>query len=104
MLHADICTQSSLLQTADVIVMNNVFEYFLTEAQQASAWNYIIHNVRKQGSLLVTVPSLQESLMGLQINVQLSSWVEEIPLSLDVYSQRDIDQEALQQIHLYKVL
>jgi hypothetical protein len=39
-----------------------------------------------------------------QINVQLSSWVEEIPLSLDVYSQRDIDQEALQQIHLYKVL
>lgn len=70
----------------------------------SSAWNYIIHNVRKQGSLLVTVPSLQESLMGLQINVQLSSWVEEIPLSLDVYSQRDIDQEALQQIHLYKVL
>jgi hypothetical protein len=33
----------------------------------SSAWNYIIHNVRKQGSLLVTVPSLQESLMGLQV-------------------------------------
>lgn len=103
-LHADICTQSSLLQTADVIVMNNVFEYFLPEAQQASAWNYIIHNVRKQGSLLVTVPSLQDSLMGLEINMQLSSWVEEIPLNFDVYAQRDIDQEALQQIHLYKVL
>lgn len=84
--------------------MNNVFEYFLPEAQQASAWNYIIHNVRKQGSLLVTVPSLQDSLMGLEINMQLSSWVEEIPLNFDVYAQRDIDQEALQQIHLYKVL
>ncbi|XP_029340287.1 uncharacterized protein LOC110307476 isoform X2 [Mus caroli] len=70
----------------------------------SSAWNYIIHNVRKQGSLLVTVPSLQDSLMGLEINVQLSSWVEEIPLNLDVYSQRDTDLEALQQIHLYKVL
>ncbi|XP_052594505.1 uncharacterized protein LOC128110759 isoform X2 [Peromyscus californicus insignis] len=103
-LHADICTQGSLLQSADVIVMNNVFEYFLTEAEQVSAWNYIIQNVRKQGSLLVTVPSLQDSLVGLEINVQLSSWVEEIPLNLDVYPQRDIDREALEQIHLYKVL
>ncbi|OBS83162.1 hypothetical protein A6R68_22844 [Neotoma lepida] len=103
-LHADICTQGSLLQSADVIVMNNVFEYFLTEAEQASAWNYIIQNVRKQGALLVTVPSLQGSLLGLEINVQLSSWVEEIPLNLDMYPQRDIDREALEQIHLYKVL
>ncbi|XP_028725553.1 uncharacterized protein LOC114693375 [Peromyscus leucopus] len=103
-LHADICTQGPLLQSADVIVMNNVFEYFLTEAEQARAWNYIIQNVRKQGSLLVTVPSLQDSLVGLEINVQLSSWVEEIPLDLNVYPERDMDREALEQIHLYKVL
>ncbi|XP_055464688.1 uncharacterized protein LOC129678040 [Psammomys obesus] len=103
-LHADICTQSALLQSADVIVMNNVFEYFLTEAEQASAWDSIIHNVRKRGSLLVTVPSLQDSLMSLQINLQLSSWVEEIPLHLEEYPQMDADREALEQIHLYKVL
>ncbi|KAL1790314.1 bromodomain adjacent to zinc finger protein domain 1A [Sigmodon hispidus] len=103
-LHADICTQGSLLQSADVIVMNNVFEYFLTEAEQARAWDYVIHNVRKRGSLLVTVPSLQDSLLGLKTNMQLSSWVEEIPLKLDVYPERDIDKEALEQIHLYKVL
>ncbi|KAM7322352.1 uncharacterized protein [Alexandromys fortis] len=103
-LHADICTQGPLLQSADVIVMNNVFEYFLTEAKQASAWDYIIHNVRKQGSLLVTVPSLQDSLLGLKTNLQLSSWVEEIPLNLDVCQQMDIDREALAEIHLYKVL
>ncbi|XP_075810629.1 uncharacterized protein LOC142838845 [Microtus pennsylvanicus] len=103
-LHADVCTQGPLLQSADVIVMNNVFEYFLTEAKQASAWDYIIHNVRKQGSLLVTVPSLQDSLLGLKTNIQLSSWVEEIPLNLGVCQQTDIDREALAQIHLYKVL
>ncbi|KAM9645118.1 uncharacterized protein ACIGJ3_014225 isoform 2-T2 [Trichechus inunguis] len=66
-LHADICTQGSLLQNADVVIMNNVFEYFLNEAEQTRAWEYINHNVRKQGSLLVTVPSLEESLSGLQI-------------------------------------
>ncbi|XP_060150736.1 uncharacterized protein [Globicephala melas] len=66
-LHADICTQGSLLQNADVIIMNNVFEYFLNEAEQARAWEYISHNVRKRGSLLVTVPSLEDSLSSLQI-------------------------------------
>ncbi|XP_040332860.1 uncharacterized protein LOC121031648 isoform X4 [Herpailurus yagouaroundi] len=69
-LHADICTQGSLLQNADVIIMNNVFEYFLDEAEQARAWEYISHNVRKQGSLLVTVPSLEDSLSSLQVRLQ----------------------------------
>uniref|UniRef100_A0A667GMI8 Uncharacterized LOC115516367 n=1 Tax=Lynx canadensis TaxID=61383 RepID=A0A667GMI8_LYNCA len=113
-LHADICTQGSLLQNADVIIMNNVFEYFLDEAEQARqtllptwisrAWEYISHNVRKQGSLLVTVPSLEDSLSSLQINIQLSPWVEEVPLNYDVYPEKHIDREALEQIHLYKIL
>ncbi|XP_061111323.1 uncharacterized protein zgc:109986 isoform X3 [Conger conger] len=33
-IHADICTQASLLQNADVVVMNNVFEYFLESSDQ----------------------------------------------------------------------
>ncbi|XP_042091618.1 uncharacterized protein LOC101118645 isoform X2 [Ovis aries] len=103
-LHADICTQGSLLQNADVIIMNNVFEYFLDKAEQARAWEYICHNVRKQGSLLVTVPGLEDSLSGLQVNIQLSPWVEEIPLNYDVFPEKDIDREALEQIHLYKIL
>ncbi|XP_004637173.1 uncharacterized protein LOC101582085 [Octodon degus] len=103
-IHADICTQGLLLHNADVVIMNNVFEYFLNETEQASAWEYISHNLRKPGSLLVTVPSLEDSLSGLQTNIQLSSWVEEIPLNYDMYPQNDMDREALEQIHLYKIL
>ncbi|KAF6130988.1 hypothetical protein HJG60_007911 [Phyllostomus discolor] len=103
-LHGDICTQDSLLQNADVVIMNNVFEYFLDEAEQSRAWEFISHNVRKQGSLLVTVPSLEESLSGLQVNIQLPFWVEEVPLNYHVYPEKDIDREALEQIHLYKIL
>lgn len=33
--HADVRTQASLLQEADVVVMNNVFEYFLDRQEQA---------------------------------------------------------------------
>nr|XP_009942465.1 PREDICTED: uncharacterized protein LOC104338142 [Opisthocomus hoazin] len=102
--HADICTQASLLQKADVVVMNNVFEYFLDRQEQARAWEFIACNVRKRGSLLVTVPSLTESLSKLQTNIQLSQWVEEMQLNYDVYMEKDVDREALEQIHLYKIL
>ncbi|KFV97246.1 hypothetical protein N326_10842, partial [Eurypyga helias] len=102
--HADICTQSSLLQKADVVVMNNVFEYFLDRQEQARAWEFIACNIRKRASLLVTVPSLKESLSKLQVSIQLSQWVEEMELNYDVYVEKDVDREALEQIHLYKIL
>ncbi|XP_015720478.1 uncharacterized protein LOC107315039 isoform X2 [Coturnix japonica] len=102
--HADICTQASLLQNADVIVMNNVFEYFLDRLEQARAWEFIACNVKKRGSLLVTVPSLKESLSKLQTDIQLSQWVEELQLNYDVYVEKDVDREALEQIHLYRIL
>ncbi|XP_071601156.1 uncharacterized protein [Heliangelus exortis] len=102
--HADICTQASLLQSADVVVMNNVFEYFLDRQEQARAWEFIACNIRKRGSLLVTVPSLQESLSKLQTDVQLDQWVQEMQLDYDVCMEKDVDKEALEQIHLYKIL
>ncbi|KAL8169245.1 UNVERIFIED_CONTAM: hypothetical protein K2H54_041536 [Gekko kuhli] len=37
-LNADIRTQASLLQNADAVVMNNVFEYFLDKEEQASGY------------------------------------------------------------------
>ncbi|XP_075569155.1 uncharacterized protein LOC104025044 [Pelecanus crispus] len=102
--HADVCTQASLLQKADVVVMNNVFEYFLDRQEQARAWEFIACNVRKRGSLLVTVPSLKESLSKLQTDIQLNQWVEEMQLNYDVCMEKDVDREALEQIHLYKIL
>lgn len=53
---------------------------------------------------LVTVRSLEDSLSGLQMNIQLSPWVEEVPLNYSVYPEKHIDREALEQIHLYKIL
>ncbi|XP_008275334.1 uncharacterized protein LOC103353920 isoform X2 [Stegastes partitus] len=101
--HADVCTQEVLLQNADVLVMNNVFEYFMEPSEQIRAWRFIIHSFRKSGSLLVTVPSLQESLSALQEVLQ-PGWVEELPVDYGVYLGRDADPDSLRQIHLYRVM
>lgn len=103
-LNADICTQASLLQNADVVIMNNVFEYFLDRSEQARSWEFISQNVSKKGSLLVTVPSLQKSFSDLQVDIQLNNWVEAQPLDYDAFLEEDTDREALEQISLYKII
>ncbi|XP_061750920.1 uncharacterized protein zgc:109986 [Nerophis ophidion] len=100
--HADVCTQDCLLQSADVVVINNVFQFFMEPDQQVRAWKWITQTLRKTGSLLVTVPSLQETFNTLQDTLPVD-WVLELPLDYDVYVQ-DADPEALRQIHLYKVV
>ncbi|KAJ8390780.1 hypothetical protein AAFF_G00099120 [Aldrovandia affinis] len=106
-IHADICTQASLLQNADVVVMNNVFEYFLESNDQMRAWHCISQNVSRKGALLVTVPGVQESLAALQGSneaIDIHQWLEELPLDYDVYLGRDTDTDSFKQIHLYRVL
>uniref|UniRef100_S4RPR4 Zgc:109986 n=1 Tax=Petromyzon marinus TaxID=7757 RepID=S4RPR4_PETMA len=106
---ADICTQGDLLRTADVVVMNNVFEYFMDSESQARCWHFVREHVRQPGCLLLTVPSLEESLGRLQVRaynvgVNVSEWVCEVPLDYSVYLGEGMDHEALESIHLYRVL
>ncbi|XP_076604020.1 uncharacterized protein LOC143331228 [Chaetodon auriga] len=102
-LHTDVCLQDVLLQNTDVLIMNNVFEFFMEPSEQVRAWRFIMENFRKKGSVLVTVPSLQESLNPLQEALQ-PGWVEELPVNYDVYLGRDTDPDDLRQIHLYRVV
>ncbi|XP_077477290.1 uncharacterized protein LOC144089916 [Stigmatopora argus] len=101
--HADVCSQDVLLQNADVVVMNNVFEYFMEVEQQIRAWRFIMQTLRKPGTLLVTVPSLHDSLQPLEEALP-AGWVEEIPLHYDVFVGKDADTDDLRQIHLYRIL
>ncbi|XP_034418970.1 uncharacterized protein zgc:109986 isoform X6 [Cyclopterus lumpus] len=102
-LHTDVLLQNVLLQNADVLIMNNVFEFFMEPSEQVRAWRFIMENFRKKGSLLISVPGLQESLNSLQEPLQ-PGWVEELPVDYDVYLGRDTDPDALRQIHLYRVI
>ncbi|XP_052010225.1 uncharacterized protein zgc:109986 [Xyrauchen texanus] len=108
-IHADVRSQAALLQNADVLIMNNVFEYFMEPSDQIQAWQFISQNFRKKGALLVTVPRIQEALASLEETVSLemltlSQWIEEVPLDYSIYLKNDTDPDSLKQIHLYRVL
>eukprot|EP00116_Pleurobrachia_bachei_P011005 sb/3471267/ len=99
-IQSDIRTQTQLLQNADVIMMNNVFEHFVEPEQHAKCWDVVVGNVRRKGQVLVLVPSLEESLGDVP-----PGWVEEISWDVDEELAPDeLDVESLRDIHLYRVL
>jgi len=100
-IHADVLTQAPLLGSADVVVMNNVFEFFESDSERhAQLWKFIRGAVSKSGAMLVTIPALHESLEKAKVDLDLGKWVEEVQI---VYPS-DEDLENLQDVHLYKVL
>jgi chemotaxis methyl-accepting protein methylase len=57
---------SELVHSADVVMLHNVFEFFLPEAQQEAAWRFLRESV-KPGAILITTPPLSTSLMHLKV-------------------------------------
>ncbi|XP_046849865.1 uncharacterized protein LOC124443418 [Xenia sp. Carnegie-2017] len=104
----DICNAGMLLQEADIIILNNTFEFFLKRDAQISTWKNIRRNLSKSGSILITIPSLEESLCigdgGKEI-MDIHSWL--VPLIVNAndlslnYSEDDLQE--LNMIHFYKV-
>ncbi|XP_069117025.1 uncharacterized protein [Argopecten irradians] len=110
-LHKNIMNYLQQLQEFDVIIMNNVFEFFMDIKVQRQVWQTLYKHIKKPGTKLITVPSIEESLESLQLNLKLSRWLKEIDVK-DVCKQSNVllyglespDEDELSSIHLYEVL
>ncbi|XP_061172333.1 uncharacterized protein LOC133181764 [Saccostrea echinata] len=107
----DVQQCGNLIQQADVLILNNVFEFFMPLDMQKSIWHFLYQNMRKKGSYIVTVPSITESLQTIQLPLDLGSWIQEIPTgeitgkaNLLLYGNQDSEDSELLQIHLYQVV
>lgn len=99
----NIMNRPDIVQAADVIVMNNVFEFFMDVERQVMAWSFLRQTIPK-GVLLVTVPPLEETFASLPTNINLAEWVQELPpFNDDVPSISTIESE-LSAVKKYQVL
>ncbi|XP_002739941.1 uncharacterized protein LOC100370323 [Saccoglossus kowalevskii] len=105
---ADVVTQHTLLQQANVIILNNVFEFFASTEVQNKIWRFLYETVRQSGCLLLTVPSLEQSLLHLQTDIDVNTWVKPVLLDYAMASvameMSEESQDELKQIFLYEVL
>nr|CAD7568784.1 unnamed protein product [Timema californicum] len=99
-MNSDIVCQPELVSSADVVVLNNVFQFFLELDKQADMWRFLRSTV-KPGAILVTIPALHQVLVLDQAGIDLSQWVEEIPLH-NVHAVT-IDKEDLEDVKHYRV-
>ena len=102
-IHADMMTCSDHFSSADVVVLNNVFEWFSDIDQQKTMWRFLCSHV-KVGALLVTVPSLETSFYNLRIAMELNSWVRPLKQTragLIVNDENDVFESK---IFLYQVV
>jgi len=119
-MHADVRDCADLLHTADVVIMNNVFEFFHDRSQQAGMWTSMRGLLRRSGVLLVTVPAVNESVTRAGAEVDVDAWLEELPIEYpyphqvaledasvgasNFHSEALAEQnELFEQIHLYRV-
>lgn len=64
--------QGNVLQTADVVVLNNVFEWFSDPSELSNLWNFVTKNINKKGTIVVTIPSIEESLKNAAVRITIS--------------------------------
>ncbi|XP_076315833.1 uncharacterized protein LOC143228452 isoform X2 [Tachypleus tridentatus] len=99
---SDICSVPQISE-ADVIVLNNVFEFFLPQDIQVKTWQFLRSSI-KQGAILVSIPSLEDIFKQIKTEVDVKSWVKKRIITDPLVAMTAQDQEELTEIVTYDVL
>nr|XP_042895010.1 uncharacterized protein LOC107450892 isoform X2 [Parasteatoda tepidariorum] len=100
----NVCNIPHVVQQADVIIFNNVFECFMSKTDQEETWKWLRKTVTKSGTMLVSSPSIEETLSSLQTGIDISSWLKRIPITDPEAVLKMDDQDLLSEITSYVVI
>ncbi|KAL3208296.1 hypothetical protein MRX96_052576, partial [Rhipicephalus microplus] len=102
-INANVLAVPDLVASSDVVILNNVFEFFMPEQEQVALWQFLRRNIKK-GAILVTVPSLEDSLKNLQTGIVISEWVKQRYVTDPLAYSFVLDHEELTELCSYEVL
>lgn len=102
-LNADVRAVPEAVASSDVVVLNNVFDFFVPEPERASLWQFLRRNV-KRGAVLVTVPRLETSLAHSDTGIEISEWVRERFVADPLAYAFAEDHDEITEIAAYDVL
>lgn len=101
--NANVLEVPDLVSSSDVVILNNVFEFFMPEPDQVALWQFLRRTVKK-GAILVTVPSLEDSLKQLKTGIVVSEWVKQRHVTDPLAYSYVLDHEELSEVCCYEVL
>ena len=65
------------VKSADIVVLNNVFEFYIPESEQIAIWKFLRTNIKK-GARIVSRPPLEIALKFFENDIVVSEWVEKM--------------------------
>eukprot|EP01127_Copromyxa_protea_P004869 TRINITY_DN14697_c0_g1_i1.p1 TRINITY_DN14697_c0_g1~~TRINITY_DN14697_c0_g1_i1.p1 ORF type:complete len:342 (-),score=100.24 TRINITY_DN14697_c0_g1_i1:22-1047(-) len=94
----DIRKEKDLLGSADVVILNNVFDAFVETNQQLEVWQYILSAISKPGAIIVTHPSIETSLehAGIQDKIDITTSLTPLPIDYPASLGEDDLAEVLE--------
>ena len=101
-LEGDMASMAEVIATGDVVILNNVFEWFMAPEMQVSMWKFL-RSTFSPGTLLVTIPSLETSLEPLDTGICLETWVKPMQTFRGLRSCTE-DQVEESDVCLYQIL
>lgn len=100
----DMCNLGGLIRTGDVIILNNVFDWFMLPELQVKMWQFL-RTTLATGCLVVSIPSLEASLGPLNTGIDMATWVRPVDMfdKSVQWEQRDSQVET-SEVCLYQVI
>ena len=100
----DMCNLGGLIRNGDVIVLNNVFDWFMAPQLQLKMWQFL-RTTLATGCLVVSIPSLEASLGPLNTGIDLASWVRPVEIfDKSVQWEQGDSQVETSEVCLYQVI
>ncbi len=93
----DIMNKGGEMQVADVVVLNNVFQFFMPPQEQVLCWRFIRENAKK-GGVVLTNPSLSTLTGHLDLGFGLEEWVRQIPTESTAAKFAGMDKEKFEDL------
>ncbi|VDN06329.1 unnamed protein product [Thelazia callipaeda] len=76
-IHDDVRQQKQVVSSADVVVLNNVFSFFLSTSDQVDCWEFLRKTIRP-GAAIISCPDIVTVTNKLVLSFHISDWVEKI--------------------------
>ncbi|XP_076290806.1 uncharacterized protein LOC143214086 isoform X2 [Lasioglossum baleicum] len=97
-----------IVQSSDIIIINNPFEFYVPESVHIEIWKFLKANIQK-GTILVTRPSIETTFKTLKTGISTKKWIK--PYEVDkstqepqVFGSLVLDPNEHSNITFYEVL
>ena len=102
-INAEMTTRPDIFALADVVILNNVFEWFVEVENQNQMWHFICNHINV-GAIIVTLPSLEKAISTTTLGISLEQWVRPLnhtrPDIMDSVEGSNFDKD----VYIYQVL